>query len=105
MTTLFRRVTDARMAPAGDPPRYDRALLGRFDPNCRPAPPVVRYVQRLRFRDSEEPSEEQIQRLEEASSARRGRRRFNVVRTVELPPLDVDMSVHELGNDNVASNT
>lgn len=89
--TLFERGRDALSAPRGDgPPRYDRAILGRFDPNVRPLPPVVRYVSLLRFAGESEPSQEPDPEAERRSEERRrSRRNFNVVRTVYLPPTDV----------------
>ena len=73
------------------------SLLGRFDPNCRPLPPVVRYVTPLRFSDGPDPYTEIDAALEAESAARRASRRpFNVVKTVMLPPLDVpEMSIDD----------
>lgn len=94
ITTLFRRGLDADVAPKGRPPRYDRALLGRFDPNNRELPPVTRIVRPLQLRDGEAPSSGLDPDLEALSEQRRGRNghKMNVVNTIVLPAVPVDMS-------------
>lgn len=93
ITSLYYRGVDAEAVPAGPPPRYDRALLGRFDPNEREPPPVIRYVAPLHFRGHEPPSTDLNPELETISEERRQRtgQEMNVVETVMLPAVPVGM--------------
>ncbi|EKD05027.1 hypothetical protein A1Q2_00676 [Trichosporon asahii var. asahii CBS 8904] len=93
ITSLYCRGVDADAAPTGSPPRYDRDLLGRFDPNVREPPPLVRYVQPLQFHDCDLPPSHLDPNLEAMSEARRhkGGQKMNIVQTVTLPPVRVDM--------------